>query len=184
MARAAERHDWLLGFPDETWWSRLSRPGMALWGKEGQPPRLVGGAVPPGEPKALACYGMWLPEIEQTWLRFVDGRPISAITTQFLTWCAAQAAQQEGITRLVWFWDNASWHTSRLVREAVRTHNQQVHRAGQGVVLTPYLLPSRSPWLNPIEPQRVLSLADIEGRVCPALHCPQHDHLSLASDVP
>ena len=39
------------------------------------------------EPKALACYGMYLPEMGETWLRFVDGRPVSAITTQFLSWC-------------------------------------------------------------------------------------------------
>jgi transposase len=195
MALAAERDDWLLGFQDETWWSRLSRPGMALWGKDGQPPRLVEGAVAPGEPKALACYGLWLPQTEQTWLRFVDGRPVSALTVRFLDWCAEQAAPEEGLCRLVLFWDNASWHTSRLVREAVRTHNQQVQRRGQGVLLAPYPLPSKSPWLNPIEPkwlhakrrivepERVLSLAEIEDRVCQTLQCPQHAHLSLSNDV-
>lgn len=195
MALAETRPDWLLGFQDETWWSRLSRPGMAGWSARGQPPRLVEGAVEPDEPKALACYGLWLPEIAQTWLRFVEGRPISALTIQYLTWCAEQAAQQDGITRLVLFWDKASWHTSRLVREAVRTHNQQVQRRGQGVLLAPYPLPSKSPWLNPIEPkwlhakrrivepERVLSLAEIEDRVCQTLQCPQHAHLSLSNDV-
>lgn len=192
---AQTRDDWLVGFQDETWWSRLSRPGMALWGTSGQPTRLLDGTVAPGEPKALACYGLWLPEQDQTWLRFVDGRPISALTIQFLTWCAEQAAQQAGITRLVLIWDNAGWHISRLVRDAVRTHNQQVHRSGQGVLLAPYRLPSRSPWLNPIEPkwlhakrrivepERVLSLAEIEERVCQALDCPPCDHLSIANDV-
>jgi transposase len=196
MALAQAHPDWLFGFQDETWWSRLSRPGMASWGMPGQPLRLVEGAVEPGEPKALACYGLWLPEQAQTWLRFVDGRPISALTIQFLAWCAEQAAPQEGIRRLVLFWDNAGWHTSRTVREAVRTHNQQVQRSGQGVVLVPYGLPSRSPWLNPIEPkwlhakrrivepERVLSLAEIEHRVCQALECPQHAHLSLTNPVP
>jgi hypothetical protein len=32
------------------------------------------------DPKALACYGLYLPEIKESWLRFVDGRPVSAIT--------------------------------------------------------------------------------------------------------
>jgi hypothetical protein len=27
---------------------------------------------------------------EAVWLRFVDGRPISALTTQFLAWCCAK----------------------------------------------------------------------------------------------
>ena len=43
------------------------------------------------DPKALACYGLlWQGEPspgEQIWLRFVTGRPVSAITTQFLDWC-------------------------------------------------------------------------------------------------
>ena len=39
------------------------------------------------EPKALSCYGLYLPELKETWLRFVDGRPMSAITTRFLGWC-------------------------------------------------------------------------------------------------
>jgi transposase len=196
MALADAHPDWLLGFQDETWWSRLARPGMAGWSAAGQPPRLVEGAVAPDEPKALACYGLWLPQTEQTWLRFVDGRPISALTIQFLTWCAEQAAQVPGITRLVLLWDHASWHTSRMVREAVRTHNQQVQRSSQGVVLAPYLLPRKSPWLNPIEPkwlhakrrivepERVLSLTEIEARVCQALACPHFDYLSLPNHVP
>jgi hypothetical protein len=40
------------------------------------------------EPKALSCYGLYLPEMEESWLRFVDGRPVSAITTRFLEWVA------------------------------------------------------------------------------------------------
>ena len=39
------------------------------------------------DPKALSCYGLYVPELERTWLRFVDGRPVSAITTRFLEWC-------------------------------------------------------------------------------------------------
>jgi len=36
------------------------------------------------DPKALSCYGLYLPELAQTWIRFVDGRPVSSITTRFL----------------------------------------------------------------------------------------------------
>ena len=49
--------------------------------------------VAKGEPKALACYGLlvrWWPDAaapaEAVWLRFVDGRPVSAVTTEFLAW--------------------------------------------------------------------------------------------------
>jgi hypothetical protein len=43
------------------------------------------------DPKALAAYGMLVRSKaadgrieEQTWLRFVDGRPVSVITTQLI----------------------------------------------------------------------------------------------------
>jgi transposase len=184
-----------VGFQDETWWSRVARPGMAAWAADGRPLRLVEVTAPKGEAKALACYGLWLPAREEVWLRFVDGRPISALTTAFLAWCAVEAGQVEGIRTLVLIWDNASWHTSRTVRQWLRAHNQAVQRAGQGVKLVPVPLPSKSPWLNPIEPkwghakrqivepERVLSLAEVEERVCQVLDCPQRDHLSLSNDV-
>ncbi|HEV2067748.1 MAG TPA: hypothetical protein VGR08_13020 [Thermomicrobiales bacterium] len=31
-------------------------------------------------PKALACDGLWLPDLDAPWLCFVDGRPVSALT--------------------------------------------------------------------------------------------------------
>ena len=49
------------------------------------------------DPKALACYGVLMrwrtPDAqaeEQMWLRFVDGRPVSAITIQFLEGCCVK----------------------------------------------------------------------------------------------
>ena len=51
------------------------------------------------DPKALACYGvLWQegqpddPQRDQMWLRFVTGRPVSDITTQFLDWCCERLA--------------------------------------------------------------------------------------------
>jgi hypothetical protein len=61
--------------------------------------RLVERAVAPDDPdpKALACYGLLVRSAqpnsgwqEETWLRFVDGQPISAITMEFLAWCCAK----------------------------------------------------------------------------------------------
>ena len=48
-------------------------------------------------------------------------------------------------------WDNASWHKSKGGREWVKGHNHQVKQGG-GVRLLTYLLPIKSPWLNPQEP--------------------------------
>src|SRR5829696_8186183 len=68
----------------------LAHPGQLLRGGQAPSPHsTVGGQRddPSGATKAIfSCYGLYLPEIGDTWLRFVDGRPISSITTQFLEW--------------------------------------------------------------------------------------------------
>jgi hypothetical protein len=180
----------------------VAAPGVAAWGEADQPLRLAEVSVPAGEPKALACYGLLvrgLPPAAATgatgpaepadacWLRFVDGRPVSAITTQFLAWGAERAAGR-GLTTLVWAWDNASWHLSRAVRTAIRAHNQAAHRTG-GVKIVPCWLPIKSPWLNPIEPRwthgkrrvvepaRLMPAEELESRVYAALGADHTDHL-------
>jgi hypothetical protein len=96
LIRLAGHHpDWALGFEDETWWSRVVHPQLHVWAPTPQPLRLVEQtlAKTDPDPNALACYGLllrWLsapgvPE-EAVWLRFVEGRPVSAITTAFLAW--------------------------------------------------------------------------------------------------
>jgi len=122
------------------------------------------------------------------WLRFVDGRPVSAVTVAFLAWCAQQA-QAQGKRAVLLVWDNASWHLSQSVRSWLRAHNRQVKQTGQGVRLLPCFLPIKSPWLNPIEPKwlhskkrvvepaRLLSAAELAERVCASFACPHHPHL-------
>lgn len=51
-------------------------------------------------------------------------------------------------------WDNASWHKSKQVRQWIRAHNQQAKRNGD-VRLLVFRLPTKSPWLNPMEPRWV-----------------------------
>lgn len=46
-------------------------------------------------------------------LRFVDGRPVSHVTTAFLEWLCQQL-QSRGQRELVLIWDNASWHVSQF----------------------------------------------------------------------
>jgi hypothetical protein len=92
-----------------------------------EPLRLATHAADP-EPKALACYGLWLPEPGRTMLRFVAGRPVSGVTRAFLAWVAGQLAA-EGVRVLVLVWDNAPRHVSRAVRAWTRVHNRQVKAA-------------------------------------------------------
>jgi hypothetical protein len=198
LIRLAERHeDLLLGFVDEVWWSRLARPPLFAWQDAARPLRLIEQAVATDDPdpKALACYGLlarsWAADgqrSEAMWLRFVDGRPVSAVTVAFLAWCAEQAAALGKRAALV-IWDNASWHESQIVRTWLRAHNRQVKQAGRGVRLLVCFLPVKSPWLNPIEPKwlvgkrricepdRLLPAAELADRVCAAYDCPHHPHL-------
>jgi hypothetical protein len=187
-----------VGYADETWWSRVARPVLHAW-SDGAPLRLVEQNVAEDDPdpKALACYGLLVRPAatapEALWLRFVDGRPVSAVTTAFLDWCCERVAAQ-GATTLVLVWDNAGWHVSQEVRRWLRDHNRRAHREG-GVRIVPCLLPTKSPWLNPIEPRwvhgkrrviepaRLLSARDLEDRVCAAFACPRYEHLTILQEV-
>lgn len=148
IALAETRPDWTVGFEDECWWSRLARPALHTW-RDGDPLRLVEQAVTKDDPdpSALACYGLLVraggDAPDEIWLRFVDGRPVSAITTQFLAWCGDRLAAT-GVTTLVLVWDNASWHGSKAVRRWLRDHNQHAHRAG-GVRIIPASCRPRAP---------------------------------------
>ena len=128
------------------------------------------------------------------WLRFVAGRPVSAVTIDFLGWCSAQLAAQ-GFTALLVIWDNASWHRSQAVRHWLRQHNRQVQRGAGGVRIVVCPLPSKSPWLNPIEPKwvhgkravsepaRLLSAAELEARVHAYYGCESEAHLVMPKKV-
>lgn len=180
----------MLGFADETWWSRLARPALHTWTDE--PLRLIEQTVARDDPdpKALACYGLLRTDTAQVMLRFVDGRPVSVITTRFLSWCC-ERLEQDGKTALVLVWDNASWHLSREVRGWLRQHNQQVKQSGRGVRIVVCFLPTRSPWLNPlephwvhgkrkvVEPDRLLPARELADRVCDHFRCAHEPHLSI-----
>ena len=199
MRLAATHPTWALGFEDEVWWSRLAQPALHTWAAPDQPVRLVEQVIAKDDPdpKALACYGLLVRGVAPasgqaagTWLRFVAGRPVSARTIEFLAWCCRQLAAA-GKEALLLVWDNASWHGSRAVRQWVRAHNRQVKATRQGVRILPCYLPSKSPWLNPIEakwahgkrrvvePARLLTAAELRTRLCAAFDCPEADLLGL-----
>jgi hypothetical protein len=135
-----------------------------------------------------------LPQAEQMWLRFVAGRPVSTVTTDFLAWCCDRLAAQ-GLPALLLIWDNASWPTSQAVRSWLRLHNQQVKTRQRGVRIVAYWLPVHSPWLNPIEPKwvhgkravsepdRLLSAAELAARVCTSYACTVDAHVLMPQKV-
>jgi len=182
----------------------LAQPNLHAWAAAEQPLRLVELARAKDDPerKALACYGLLVrwntaeaePQ-EQMGLRFVDGRPVSTITTQFLDCCCAKVAAL-GKRVLALVWDNASWHISQAVRTWLREHNRQVKTTAQGVPILVCPLPVKRPCLNPIEPKwlhgkrrivepdRILSAQELADRVCATFDCTHEAHLSIPQKVP
>jgi transposase len=186
LMELSEQHpDWLLGFIDEVWWSRLREPMMHSWTEDGKPLQLVEKTPDKAEtePKAIACYGIYLRAESQLLVRFVAQRPVSEITCQFLEWVCQQVSNM-GKRVMPLIWDNATWHVSKQVQQWIKQHNAQVKRTGKGVRLLLCQLPVKSPWLNAIEPkwihakraivepQRKLSAQEIKTRVCDYFDCP------------
>ena len=112
------------------WWSRLAQPNLQAW-TEAKPLRLLQNEPDRHDPeaKAVACYGLLRADTQGMRLRFVDGRPISAVTTQCLAWLTDRVAA-EGKTALLLVWDHASWHVSQAVRTWLQAHHRRVKRAG------------------------------------------------------
>ena len=194
----ADPETWAVGFLDECWWSRLALPTLSSWAEEGKPLRLIQKSVAKDDPdpKAISCYGLYVPQLDQTWLRFVDGRPVSSITTRFLRW-SLKKLQAAGKKVLLLIWDNASWHISKEVRRWLGSHNRRVKESGSGVRIVSCLLPKQSPWLNAIEPKWVHAKRKVvepdgdplgayelaEKRVCRVFDCPHYEHLSIPENA-
>lgn len=195
----ATHPQWVLGYEDETWWSRLHAPALHAWTSD-QPLRLLEHTLASNdpEPKALACYGLLVrqaQQVESLQLRFVVGQPKGAYTIQFLEWVCQRLATQP-IQALCLVWDNASWHTSQPVRAWIRTHNQHVKRERQGVRIVVCPLPTKSPWLNPIEPKwvhakrrvaeadEVLSATVLKERIYATFGCTPEPELVIPKQLP
>ena len=188
LKERAEQRGWVLGYQDETWWSRLKQPNLHSWCAEDAELRLqqLEREKDDTDPAALCCYGLLRADNAQMLLRFVEGRPVSQVTTDYLSWVSAELAQQ-GEQVLLLVWDNASWHVSKAVRAWLREHNRAARKAqqqGQAAVrIIAYWLPVKSPWLNAIEPQwvhgkqaiveptRKLTADEVRERVCSHFGC-------------
>jgi len=182
MALALGQPDWVWGFEDAVWWSRLAQPTLHAW-TAAKPLRLIQNEPDrhDPEPTAVACYGLLRADTQGRLLRFVAGRPVSAVPTQFLAWRTDRLAA-EGKTALRLVWDNASWHGSHAVRAWLKAHKRRVKRDG-GCRLVVCPLPSKSPWLNCIEPkwvhgkrasaepERTLHVDELKHRICAYYDC-------------
>lgn len=127
---AAASDEVTLLFEDETDVRRLP-PLRAMWMRRGEQVRVP---VPGGNAK-FALYGALDPLSGETFTAaYPKGR--SDHTTSFLEALMGQFAGE-----VVLVWDQASWHTSRAVAEAVAGYDR----------LRVLLLPKRAPQENPVE---------------------------------
>ena len=115
---------------------------------------------------------------------------MSHVTTAFLGW-VCELLKADGKKAVLLVWDNASWHVSKEVHSWVRAHNRRAKREGSVRILV-CQLPVKSPWLNRIEPKwvhakravaepdRLLSKAELIGRICSYFTCKYVEHLKQA----
>jgi transposase len=149
---ASQHSDWLLFDHDECWFSRFAQPNAHAWAMEDEALRLVQRDPPSKEKqKAIACFGAVRQDTDQVHLYFSDGQPNSEHMLVFLQGLLG-VARHEKKRVVVVIWDNASWHKSKRVEQWVRDHNRQAKQEHDVRLLT-WLLPTKSPWLNPMEPR-------------------------------
>ena len=120
----------------------------------------------------------------------MEGRPVSGVTVAFLEW-ACSKLEALGQQALLLVWDNASWHLSQEVKGWIKDHNRRVKGEGKGIRILPCPLPTKSPWLNPIEPRwvhakrkaveadRLLAAGELAQRVCDQFRCQYEPHLAI-----
>lgn len=145
----------MLVWEDECWFSRFAQPTLNAWTLRGKAVALEQRErhKEDEEAKAVACYGALAEGTGQVLLRFSPGQPNSSYTLEFLKYLL-WVAEEKGKQALLVIWDNATWHKSKQIKEWVKKHNWQVKGKG-GVRLLTFLLPIKSPWLNPQEPHWV-----------------------------
>jgi transposase len=191
---AAQHLDWVLGFEDEVWWSRLARPAFNAW-TDGPPMKvqLLKSDANDPDPDAIACYGFLRSDTHKVMVRFVEDRPLAGITTQFLGWLCRRF-EDEGKKVFIAVWDDASWHTAEEVALWAQEHNRKAKQHG-GIKVVICELPVASPWLNNIEPcwkhakkaivepDRKLTAEETTVRVCEHFGCELLPYLQ-AQDTP
>ena len=137
---------------DESWFLRFEQPNTGMWMDPAHPIRLIRRTAPPGtHDKAISCFGALCEERDDVFLDFAQGHPNSEQMWGFIIRLLALTRQLEREV-LVLIWDNAPWHTSKRIKQWIHHYNQCAKLTGD-VRLLVFWLPTKSPWLNPIEPR-------------------------------
>lgn len=149
---ALSNEDSDLEFADESWFVAQTPKGImnpqmgSAWGEPGEPLK-----TPCSRSKGKTTVSIYAGMSIKTGLinyRFTHKNNTDE-TIEYLKMRSLQCLAQ-GLKRLYIVWDNASFHVSKKLREWRKEHNRSVRRTG-GVLIHFVLLPSKSPWLNPIE---------------------------------
>jgi transposase len=145
MARAAP--DGTALWLDQSWFSRWPYRFRA-WAAKDAPLRVAQRWSEKVDTTAL--YAALDDESQEAFLRWATGQPNSEETVQFLEALMARCTQN-GLRFIVLIWDKASWHTSKRTRSWIRAYNRQAKAEAQTRLIV-CQLPTRSPWLMPLEP--------------------------------
>ena len=97
-----------------------------------------------------ALYAALDDESQEAFLRWATGQPDSEETVHFLEALMAHCTQN-GLRFIVLIWDKASWHTSKRSQRWIRAYNRLAKEEARTRLIV-CQLPTRSPWLMPLEP--------------------------------
>jgi transposase len=145
MARAAP--DGTAYWLDQSWFSRWPYRFRA-WAAKDTPLRVAQRWSEKVDTTAL--YAALDDESQEAFLRWATGQPDSEETVEFLEALMAHCTQT-GLRFIVLIWDKASWHTSRRTQSWIRAYNRRAKKEDHTRLIV-CQLPTRSPWLMPLEP--------------------------------
>jgi transposase len=145
MARAAP--DGIAYWLDQSWFSRWPYRFRA-WAAKDAPLRVAQRWSEKVDTTAL--YAALNDESQEAFLRWATGQPDSEETVRFLEALMLHCTQN-GLRFIVLIWDKASWHTSKRTRDWIRAYNRRAKEEARTRLIV-CQLPTRSPWLMPLEP--------------------------------
>jgi len=145
MARAAA--DGTVFWLDQSWFSRWPYRFRA-WAAKDAPLRVAQRWSEKVDTTAL--YAALDDKSQEAFLRWATGQPNSEETVQFLEALMAHCTQN-GLRFIVLIWDKASWHTSKRTQGWIRAYNRRAKEENLTRLIV-CQLPTRSPWLMPLEP--------------------------------
>jgi transposase len=145
MARAAP--DGTAIWLDQSWFSRWPYRFRAWAAKDA---RLRVAQRWSEKVDTTALYAALDDESQEAFLRWSTGQPDSEETVQFLEALMIHCTQN-GLRFIVLIWDKAPWHTSKRTQGWIRAYNRRAKEEARTRLIV-CQLPTRSPWLMPLEP--------------------------------